>query len=1218
MIQRAITLLLLGAFLAPLNAQESHSETESETKRILFLAGKRSHGPGAHEHRAGSLLLAKSLNESGLPIQADVINIWPEDPAMLDEIDAAVIYADAGGRYQAEQYALLDEKVKAGMGIMFIHYGVHPKKETGEQYFLPWMGGFFEDDWSVNPHWTADLTPKAGHPISNGIDEPILANDEFYYNMRFPAGGSCDECYHLVDSYLDPKRITRYNNLWNQHGDRLIGKRVKLMWCRDSETQGRGVGFTGGHFHRNWAIDDFRKVVLNAIAWAARVDVPADGVPSAPITDEQLNQNLDGVPKVPLTRPTRESILAMEPMLRPRDPENYVQKEHYEWVREIKEKGEAAADEINLEAESPSAYEWIEEDDFVLPDDLELTLWAKSPDLHNPTNMDMDAHGRMWVAEGVNYRRYHRNMRSPNGDRIVVLQDTNRDGKVDKSHTFVQEEALVAPLGVTVFGNRILVAQPPELIVYTDVDENLVFDPKIDKREILLTGFNGWNHDHSLHAVIAGPSGKWYINQGNCGAEVTDRSGQTFRVGSAYVGGKNDMWPADTVRISGTKSDDGHVWVGGFIGRMNPDGTDLEIIGHGIRNAYEHTVNSLGEIFHSDNDDPPACRNSYLLEYGNAGFFSHNGKVSWETDRRPGQSIPVAHWRQEDPGFMPPGDVYGSGSPTGVAFYENGALPEKYNGMYLAAEARIREIFSYFPKPDGAGYELNRNTLLGVKENGFSAKFRPSDVEIGPDGALYICDWYDPGVGGHNTRDDAWSGAIYRLAPKGFKVPELKPDTESLAGLIKLLRSPSDNVRFLAVEALKQMGEAIIPDLKEVMADPNPWIAARPIWILPHLGKKGVKECERLLKSENASTRMVAYKALRRAGREMLPYAKRLAADPSGAVRREVATSLRNHPYKAKEAILAKGYELWDGEDRTYLEVLGLSLTYDEAKFWKRIENSRTPGPWSPKFTWLTWRLHPEEAIPQLMERASDPELTEAERKFAIDTIAFVPGKAGPQAMLHLYLKEPPEQAYAEMWFDMNLDGNKWDGLIDRNLVAEKVGIVKPGKAIPYEHPAPPSKRSTPSADAILALQGDAHKGEAAAMRCIMCHDIGGKGASFGPSLVGWAKSRTREDVLDAIINPDAGIAHGYDASRVLLKNDQVVDGLVKSGAERAWHFVNIADADSYLIMTTPGGVEQKISWKEIRRVEPNERSLMLYPESLGLTDAQEIADLVAYLQELN
>ena len=116
--------------------------------------------------------------------------------------------------------------------------------------------------------------------------------------------------------------------------------------------------------------------------------------------------------------------------------------------------------------------------------DLEVTLWAQSPMLYNPTNMDVDKDGRIWVAEGVNYRR-HGN-RKPEGDRIVVLQDTNGDGQADSSHVFVQEKFLTAPLGVAVIDNKIVVSMTPDLVIYTDVDRDLKFNPDIDKREVLL------------------------------------------------------------------------------------------------------------------------------------------------------------------------------------------------------------------------------------------------------------------------------------------------------------------------------------------------------------------------------------------------------------------------------------------------------------------------------------------------------------------------------------------------------------------------------------------------------------------------------------------------------------------------------------------------------------------------------------------------------------
>src|SRR5690349_3934805 len=142
---------------------------------------------------------------------------------------------------------------------------------------------------------------------------------------------------------------------------------------------------------------------------------------------------------------------------------------------------------------------------FRVPDGFEVTLWAATPMLHNPTNIDIDKDGRIWVAEGVRYRSHYD--RQPAGDRIVVLEDTDGDGKADASHTFVQEPALIAPLGIAVIDNQIVVSQPPDLIVYTDVDRNRRFDPAIDKREVLLTGFQGINHDHSLHSVTVGPDG---------------------------------------------------------------------------------------------------------------------------------------------------------------------------------------------------------------------------------------------------------------------------------------------------------------------------------------------------------------------------------------------------------------------------------------------------------------------------------------------------------------------------------------------------------------------------------------------------------------------------------------------------------------------------------------------------------------------------------------
>ncbi|HKG69126.1 MAG TPA: PVC-type heme-binding CxxCH protein, partial [Segetibacter sp.] len=176
--------------------------------------------------------------------------------------------------------------------------------------------------------------------------------------------------------------------------------------------------------------------------------------------------------------------------------------------------------------------------DLYVPDDLEATLWAETPMLYNPTNMDVDSKGRIWVTEAVDYRNYNNDstqfLHHPKGDRVMILEDRNGDGKADTSVVFVEDRDLLSPVGIAVIGNKVIVSCSPNMIVYTDENG----DDKPDKKEIFLTGFGGKDHDHSLHAVYAGPDGNWYFNVGNAGPHIVkDKSGWTLRSGSIYEGG---------------------------------------------------------------------------------------------------------------------------------------------------------------------------------------------------------------------------------------------------------------------------------------------------------------------------------------------------------------------------------------------------------------------------------------------------------------------------------------------------------------------------------------------------------------------------------------------------------------------------------------------------------------------------------------------------------
>ncbi|MFG0289994.1 MAG: ThuA domain-containing protein [Rhodopirellula sp. JB044] len=294
MLRNSAPRLLNFCLVAFLTANLSPINATADTTNILFLAGGRSHASGEHEFRAGCMLLAKALNEqSGLDVEATVISGWPDDSSVFDDVDAVVIYSD-GTKVIRHGWDRADQLAKSGVGLMFMHYAVHPSPKEGEQYFRPWIGAAMETGWSVNPHWVADLKVLPEHPISNGIDNLVPAYDEFYYNMRFQKDRAA--VYDLVTAVPTRDRLKRVINLWNQHGVDGIGKRQTLMWGIEREDGGRGVGFTGGHYHRNWAVDDFRKIVLNAIVWVAGAEVPADGVTSQPVTVEALNANLDKYP----------------------------------------------------------------------------------------------------------------------------------------------------------------------------------------------------------------------------------------------------------------------------------------------------------------------------------------------------------------------------------------------------------------------------------------------------------------------------------------------------------------------------------------------------------------------------------------------------------------------------------------------------------------------------------------------------------------------------------------------------------------------------------------------------------------------------------------------------------------------------------------------------------------------------------------------------------
>ncbi|QDT50623.1 Trehalose utilization [Symmachiella dynata] len=258
----------------------------AQGKKVVMVAGTPSHAPGHHEFNAGVLLLERCVNEVPGLLAQGYLNGWPKDPTAFDNADTIFLFMDGGSRHpviQGENLREMHDLMKKGVGLACVHYAVEVPKERGGPEYLDWIGGYYETDYSTNPHWIANVDSLPEHPITRGV-KPFHLNDEWYFNIRFPV--ESDHVQPIVQA--TPPDDVRRTQAAAEHPGRL----ETLSWAIERPDGGRGFGFTGGHFHNNWGDNDFRKLVLNAIAWTAGAEVPAEGIASQ-VDPEELKQNLD-------------------------------------------------------------------------------------------------------------------------------------------------------------------------------------------------------------------------------------------------------------------------------------------------------------------------------------------------------------------------------------------------------------------------------------------------------------------------------------------------------------------------------------------------------------------------------------------------------------------------------------------------------------------------------------------------------------------------------------------------------------------------------------------------------------------------------------------------------------------------------------------------------------------------------------------------------------
>jgi type 1 glutamine amidotransferase len=276
------------------NIRIKRTKLTAGVKKIVLVAGSASHGSGAHEFNAGVQLLQKCLDKVSGVLAVHYLSGWPKDPSALDNADAILFYMDGGDGHpiiQGDRLLQLNKLVKQGVGIACAHYAVEVPRERGGPELLDWIGGYFETFWSVNPHWTPKFDKLPEHPITRGV-KPFEINDEWYYHMRFR--DNMDHVTPILTAIPPASTLERGDgpHSGNKFVREKIGQPQHVAWAVEREDGGRGFGFTGGHEHRNWGDDNFRKLVLNALLWTAKAEVSRNGVESQ-VTAEELTANLD-------------------------------------------------------------------------------------------------------------------------------------------------------------------------------------------------------------------------------------------------------------------------------------------------------------------------------------------------------------------------------------------------------------------------------------------------------------------------------------------------------------------------------------------------------------------------------------------------------------------------------------------------------------------------------------------------------------------------------------------------------------------------------------------------------------------------------------------------------------------------------------------------------------------------------------------------------------
>ncbi len=429
-----------------------------------------------------------------------------------------------------------------------------------------------------------------------------------------------------------------------------------------------------------------------------------------------------------------------------------------------------------------------------LPPGFRVQLFAAEPEIQKPMNMQFDARGRLWVSGSTEYP-YPVPADRPGRDSIRILEDTNHDGRADKVTTFV--DGLSIPIGIYPYKNGVIAYSIPNIWFFDDTDG----DGKADRREILYGPFDYLHDTHGMNnAFRRGFDGWLYANHG---------------------------W-ANTSTVRG-KDGNQVVLPGGNTYRFKLDGARIEHFTHGQVNPFGMTFDPLGDLFNAD------CHTRPIMLLLRGGYYDSFG--------RPHNGL----------GYVPPvmEHSHGSTAIAGTTRYTGLNFPPEFRGNMFVGNVMTSRVNRDSIRERGSSLQAVEEPDFIVSDDPW---FRPVDMQIAPDGALFIADFYNKIIGhvevplNHPGRDKI-RGRIWRVVYEGDAKNPAKFDPSpnlreaDASALIAAFDHPNLGVRMRAGDELcDRLGNSAVAPLRESLARLTPMARAHALWALHRLGASRPEE----------------------------------------------------------------------------------------------------------------------------------------------------------------------------------------------------------------------------------------------------------------------------------------------------------------------------------------------------------------------------------------